>query len=322
MKGFSIGRAMGDGFGLIARRPLSVFVWGLLMVAPMMASFGMMLPLMAEVFADLPPEGAAAEAEAAYSQAMMAKMMQFQLGSMLANIAQYVGLAVVYAAIFRAVLRPRETSFFSLRLGMDELRVAVVGLAIGVALYAALMAVILLGAAIGFGVWSASATAAVVVIPVLILAAAGGAMWWMARVSLMAPASVLYRDFAFSQGWRLGAGRGWSLFGLQIVVLLCLIAIEIVVVLIGVGVFLALGGGATGWWESWAAAENPFGPINGWLAANWYWVVLACAVFALVYGVLMTLAAAPFASACRQLADGAAPAPAVAEPAGSPAPAA
>ena len=320
MKRFSIGRALGDGFGLMARRPLSVFVWGLLMVAPGLASLGLILPMMGEIFANMPAEGAGAEAEAAYSEAMIATMMQFQLGSMLANIGQYVVLAVVYTAIFRAVLRPRETSYFSLRLGMDELRVAVVGLAIGVAMYAAIIALVLLGVGVGLALWSGSETLAAAVLPLLALMLVGAACWWLARVGLMAPASVLYRDFAFSQGWRLGAGKGWALFGLQLLILLAILALEIVVVLAGVMIFMAVGAGATGWWEALADAENPFGMIGGWVAANWHWAVLAGLVFALLYGVLMTLAAAPFASACRQLAEDDASSPA--DAAASPAPAA
>ena len=46
MARFSIGTAIGEAFGLMRRRPLAVFVWGLLMVAPSVASMALILPMM------------------------------------------------------------------------------------------------------------------------------------------------------------------------------------------------------------------------------------------------------------------------------------
>ena len=79
MAGFSIGEAVGEGFGLIKRRPLSVFIWGLLTVLPAAAAMGFMLPMM-EAFTGSMVE-AAAEGEAASGampDSMMASMMQMQ----------------------------------------------------------------------------------------------------------------------------------------------------------------------------------------------------------------------------------------------------
>ncbi len=44
MRRFSIGTAIGHAFGLIRRRPLAVFVWGLLTVAPILGGFALILP--------------------------------------------------------------------------------------------------------------------------------------------------------------------------------------------------------------------------------------------------------------------------------------
>jgi hypothetical protein len=319
MRRFSIGRSIGDGFGLVTRRPLSVFVWGLLLLAPAFGSFALILPIMGEMFATMPAAGADAAGDNPFADEMFAEMMQFQLASMLLNIVQLVIMAVVYTAIFRAVLRPGQRGVFSLRLGMDELRVAVVGLAIGVVLYVATIVMVLLGGAIGFAFWGGDPVAAGWTLGVYALLALLGACWAMARASMMAPASVLYRDFAFVQGWRLASGKGWPLFGMMLLILLMIIAIEVVLVLIGVLAF-------SGFWAAngldWTANQdaNPFAGMNVWLTANWYWMLLGAAVGSFLYGVLLTLAVAPFASACRQLADGDAPAN-VPDVAGSPAPA-
>lgn len=311
MARFSIGTAIGDAFALVRRRPLSTFVWGLLTVAPTFLVLGLMLPVMADVLAETGATGP--------SDAMIARMMQFQLVSMVGNLWQLLAMAVVYTAVFRAVLRPQESSAFSLRIGMDELRVAVVGLAIGVGVYAALLAAMMIGAAIGFAAWTAGGqTALITAVGVMVLILVVGLLFAMARVSLMAPASVLYRDFAFAQGWRMAAGNALPLMGMMVLIFLIIMLIEIVLAAAGVAVFLGVGA-TTGFSGAGLAADaSPFAGTTDWLAAHWYWAALAGVMGAFLYGVLMTISIAPFASACRQLAESAPPAPAAGQ---SPAPA-
>ena len=108
MKRFSIGTSIGEGFRLVGSRPLTVFVWGLLMLAPTFGAMALILPAMGEMFASMPDADSAAAMDEAFSEAMFGQMMQFQLASMLSNVVQLVVMAVIYTAIFRAVLRPRE----------------------------------------------------------------------------------------------------------------------------------------------------------------------------------------------------------------------
>jgi len=306
MRRFSIGTSIGDGFGLVASRPLSVFVWGLLLLAPTFGAFALIFPALGEMIANMPTEDAAGAGDGPFPE-MFAEMMQFQLASMLLNVGQLAMMAVVYTAIFRAVLRPTGRGLFSVRLGMDELRVAVIGLAIGIGLYAAMIVLALLGAAIAFALWSGDPMVAGWAIAAYVLLVVLGLCWAMARVSMMAPASVLYRDFAFVQGWRLASGKGWPLFGMMLLILVMILVIEGILLLIGVVAFSGFGA-ASG--LAWAANPdaNPFIGFEAWLAANWYWAVIGAAVVSFFYGVVLTLAVAPFASACRQLADGDRPA--------------
>lgn len=315
MRRFSIGTSLGDAFALIVRRPLAVFVWGLLMVAPVIGMFAVMLPAMASM-AELTPE--TGEAADIMPPEFFAHMMQFQLASMLANVVQLLLMAVVYTAVMRAVLRPAEKSWFSLRVGMDELRVAVVGLAIGVGLYAILMVIVMLGVGVGFAFWGAGIEpglgVALAIFAALALALA--LCWGLARVSLIAPATVLYRDFGFVQGWRLAAGKGWPLLGLMIVIILIVILIEVVLLFGGLAIASVVVANSGVDWAASAADDNPFPALQAWFAANWHWTALAAAVASAFYGVFVALSVAPFASACRQLADSERPAEA------SPAPAA
>jgi hypothetical protein len=318
MKRFSIGTSIGDGFALIGRRPLAIFAWGLLMLAPMFGAVGLMFPAMGEIFASMPDPDAGAAGDAAFPEGMVAQMMQFQMGSLLANFGQYLAMAVVYTAIFRAVLRPAETGFFSLRVGMDELRVAVAGLAIGIGIYIVMIFAILMCVALGFGLWAQGAGVALSVCGIVALIMLLAMFWGLARLSLIAPASVLYRDFAFAQGWKLAAGKGWPLLGMMLLIYLMIFAIYIVTIII---VAVAAGGlvAATGSaWEGAGHDANPFEGMSAWAAVNWPWLVVGGLVLSWVYGAFMTLTVAPFASACRQLAETSKPA--VAEETASPEP--
>lgn len=308
MKRFSIGKSIGDGFGLIGRRPFAVFAWGLVMVAPMFAALGLIFPALGEMVASMPDPDAGAADASAFSEGMVAQMMQFQMASMLANLGQYVGMAIVYTAIFRAVLRPAERSFFSLRVGMDELRVAVAGLAIGIGIYIVMIIAVLLCVALGFGLWAQGEAVALWACGILGLAMIVALLWGLARVSLIAPASVLYRDFAFAQGWKLAAGKGWPLLGM--LVLLYLMILVIYIVVIGIAA-VAAGGVIAATGSAWTGAgpdANPFEGMSGWMSVNWPWLVVGGLVLSWVYGAFMTLMVAPFASACRQLAETSQPA--------------
>lgn len=306
MARFSIGTAIGDAFALIRRRPLSVFVWGLLMVAPSAATFGLMLPMMGDMMGAMAVAGQDGDAH----NAAFADMMQFQALSGLMNIVQMLVMVVVYTAIMRAVLRPGEDSFFSLRLGMDELRVAVVGLAVIVGLYVVMLVLMLIGVAVGFAVWGAGSPMNWLVITGLVVTAFLAIFLGMARVSLIAPASVLYRNFAFAEGWRLGRGQTGPLFGMMLLLILLVIVIEVVVV--GVGLAIVVGVGASGGID-WAAFHsqdmeaNPFEGMTAMFAANWPWFAVGAVVAAAIYGLLVTLHIAPYASACRQLAGSGTP---------------
>ena len=303
MARFSIGTAFGDAFSLVGRRPLSVFVWGLLILLPTATTLLVMIPMLGEVIASTDTG-----AEPEFSQ-----MLQFQGISGLLNIVQLLIMAVVYTAVMRAIVRPRETGFFSLRLGMDELRVAVVAVAVGIGVYLAMIVLLLLGAAIGYAVWQLDSPGNWMAIVALVLVLIVGIWLMMARISLIAPASVLYRDFAFVQGWRLGRGQTWPLFGMMVLLAVIILIVEMAVVLallaaFGVGAaFINLENA-----EVWANPANWGDPIP-WLMANWIWCAVGGVVVSFIYGMIMTLGIAPFASACRQLAESSTPPPA-AEP--------
>lgn len=301
MAGFSIGTAVGEGFGLIRRRPLSVFVWGLLTILPAAASVGVMLPMMESMGAmvQVGSHGDAGPGE--MPDAMMAQMMQLQAVMAPLNALRFVLGVVVYTAIVRAVVRPRESRFFSLRLSMDEVRVFVVSLALTIGVVVGMLLLGLLGAAAGAGLWQIAGPAKGLVIALLVIGGIVGAVLLGGRLSLIVPATVRFRTFAFAEGWNLGKGRSWSLVGVMLLLFLIIIGIEIVIggIMMGV-VFAVMGSGAVDF-ASLEAGANPFANMTGMARANWPWLAVGVVVGSMFAGMLTTILTAPFASVVRQL---------------------
>ncbi len=247
MKTFSIMDAAAEPFRLVGRRPLATIVWGLVMLAPSLLMFGAMIPLITEMAASgaFSPEAmAAAEADGGPFGEDMAAMMQFQLWS---NLAQLLGLltwVIVTTAIIRAVYAGRkgDRAFF-LRIGMAELQVAVVGVAVGIGVFFIALIAILLAAGVGFAVWQLGDPWRWLLYMVLGVAMVVGLLLLWGRLSLLAPASVHYGTFAFEEGWKLGRGKTWSLFGLWLILLLIAILVGIACVTLFFIVMLAAGGG-------------------------------------------------------------------------------
>lgn len=304
MARFSIGTAVGEGFGLIKRRPLSVFVWGLLSVLPVAAAMGFMLPMM-EAFTGSMIQ-VAAEGDTASSgmpHSVMADMMQMQAVMAPLNLVRFVLGVIVYTAIVRAIVHPRETSFFSLRVGMDEVRVFVVSLAIIIGVVLAIVLMSLLAVAVGAALWQFVGPAKPLIATVLVIGCILAALLIGGRLSLMVPATVRYRTFAFAEGWNLGRGKSWSLVGVILLLVLILIGLEIVIGGIVAGAMFAVMGHGGFDFASLEAGGNPFAGLPEMARANWPWVAVAVVVGAMIYGMLTAILTAPFASVVRQLSE-------------------
>lgn len=303
MTRFSIGTAVGEGFGLIKRRPLSVFVWGLLTILPAAAMMGVMLPMMGSMMAAAVDSAAHGDPESMgmHNPAMMTQWMQVQGAIAPWNFLRFVLGVVVYTAIIRAVVRPRESSFFSLRVGMDEVRVFVVSLAIIIGLVIAAVVLAVAGAAAGAGLWQFVGSAKGLVVTLLVLACILGALLLGGRLSLLVPATVGFRTFAFAEGWNLGKGKSWALVGVMLLLFLIIIGIEIVVGGIMSGVVFGVMGGGGFDVASLENGANPFAHLPDMARANWPWLVVAVVVGAMLYGMLTAILTAPFASVVRQL---------------------
>ncbi|MEY4555655.1 MAG: hypothetical protein RL093_774 [Pseudomonadota bacterium] len=247
MKRFSIMDAAVEPFRLAGRRPIATIVWGLVMLAPSLMVIGAMAPL----FSDMAASGAfspeammAAESDEMPFGDDMASMMQFQIWSNLANLAGMLSLVVVTAAIIRAVYAGRKSDrAFFLRIGMGELQVAVVGLAAGIGFFLVSILAVLLAVGVGFAAWQLGDPWRWLLCVALGITVFLGLMLLWGRLSLLAPASIHYRTFAFEEGWKLGRGKTWRLLGLWIILFLIAILVGIAFLILFLIVMLAVGGG-------------------------------------------------------------------------------
>lgn len=289
---FSIGEALASGFRLTRRRPLQVWAWGVLAAAPSLL-FG---ALTLRFFGVISVEDLAAKEPTA---AVMAQMVQFQAWSGLLNLLQALIGVVVAAAIFRAVFFPeRPVRFAGLKVGMDEVRLAVIGLALVVGFYAAAIVIGLIAFAIGVSLWFVSEAAAVA-LGLLVAAAAGLAVWGvLLRACLIVPASVALNDFAFVAGWRLGKGQVLRLLGLSLAIIVVVIAIELALLaLAAVALFLTAGVNVFSLAEM---LKHGAPPEVDW-AAFAGWGLAAFVPLSWLQGFLGTVMLAPYAEACRSL---------------------
>lgn len=304
MTRFSIGDAVGAGFSLIKRRPLSVFVWGLLTVLPAVAMMGVMLPMMGTMMDSAFESAAHGDPDSmGMNNPMMTHWMQTQAALAPLNALRFVLGVVVYTAIIRAVVRPKESSFFSLRVGMDEVRVFVVSLAIIIGVIIAGVVVVVGGALAGAGLWQFVGPAKGLVVAVLFIVCTLGVLLLGGRLSLLVPATVRFRTFAFAEGWNLGKGRSWSLVGVMLLLFLIIIGIEIVVGGIMGGVVFGIMGHGGFDFASLESGANPFTHLHDVARANWPWLAVAGIVLAMLYGMLTAILTAPFASVVRQLSQ-------------------
>lgn len=289
---FSIGEALASGFRLTRRRPLRVWMWGVAAVAPSLLMGALMLRLFgAMALTDMASE----EPSAAFVE----QMVQFQALSGLANILQMLIWVVVTAAIFRTVLFPeRADRFAGLKVGMDEVRVAVVGLAMVIGFYAAAIVIALIAFAVGAGLWFVSEAAAVAV-GLLVAVAAGLAVWGVIlRACLIMPASVALGDFAFVQGWKLSKGQVLRLLGLSLAIVVVVLAIELaLLVIVAVVLFLLAGINV---FSLAAMLEQGAPPTVDW-GVLIPWALAAFVPLSWLQGFLNTVIMAPYAEACRSL---------------------
>jgi hypothetical protein len=289
---FSATDAAFEGFRVVRRHPMALVFWTLFYIVVMAVAF-------AVVGGNLIGLTAAAERlEAAGGTPTPEDFMPLMQGYMsvfavLAPLSLAAG-AVLYAAIVRSVLRPTEKAFGYMRLGMDEVRVLVVSLA--------LMLLFMVGAAVVFGIvgvmagFASAGGGAVMWILAVLLALAGvaGFVWLAVRLSLAIPITVAERRFAILDSFKVTKGLFWPLLGMALLAGV----MSMVVSLLGTLIFLPVEM-ATGGLKTLAALEGQ--SLTATIQAAWPAVLGWIIVNAVMSALQVAVVYAPFSAAYRDI---------------------
>ena len=290
---FSATDAVFEGFRVVRRQPLALVFWALFYAAVMAAAFAMIGPsLIGFVTAteQLEQSGATPTME---DFAPLFQMMGLLFAVLLP--ASLITSAMMHAAIARSVLRPGESAFGYLRLGMDEVRVLVVSVVLFL-VFMVLMAVSsgLIGVAVGMTV-AAEAPALWLLVVLLVLATIVLFAWLFVRLSLAIPITMAERRIAIFDSFGFTKGRFWPLLGMALLAWVLSMVVGLLGSLVAMPLELATGGGITALEgledESLQVIlQSAWPAIGAWILIN---AVMSALQVAVVY--------APFAAAYRDI---------------------
>lgn len=318
MASFSIGEAYGAGLGLIARRPLSVLVWGLvvsvLRLLPVVLMISIAGPGIVEAWGEFVANAASGgdpqDGMRKFEQAMQG-LNAFQALEWLAGI---LAVGLMHAAIFRAMIRPADGGLFGLKLGMDEVWQALVYFCAVILIVIFSILILLVGAALGgivyllgeavgspLGGWITAFGMIAVALSCVI-----GIIWICLRFSLAGPATFAEGSFQFFESWTLTKGQSWPLLGLALLLGLTLFIVEMIIGGIFLVAFVSAGALESFSPESIEAFFSQ--PFETWIGQLAPWLIGSTLVGALLSGAFYAFMLAPFASVYSQLTAGAAPA--------------
>ena len=256
MAGLSIGDAVGAGFGVIRRRPMSVLAWGVVQLA----IAAMTLSVFGSFFIDLALQalsnvqasaGSKVPVAMPMSTDMIQRMMGMQSISMLLNLGGVLVRSVIYCAVIRAVLHPEQGRFAYLRIGSAELFVTILTIAAFFALTLAIIAPMLVIGLIVAGLAAAHAGTAAAIVGILGVIATLVALAYVAlRLSLVAPMIVDDGKMHLLDAWALTRRHAGGLFMIALCLFAILIAAEIVIgllaLIVGLGALGSVAGGLPG----------------------------------------------------------------------------
>lgn len=209
-----------EGFRITRHNPGAVVLWGVVwligLIAAVFATLPFVTPYVQEIVAAQGnPEALSSAAQAAISRAGFAVLPIV-----------FLVQAFVMTAVYRAVLRPSQKAFGYLRVGRDEGRMLIVGIALG-----AVSLIFNLGGSLLETVTTQAAGMVVAALVSLVLFVVSIVIG--VRLSLIAPLSFLRGKLAFAEGWRASGPMFWPLLGVTVLSLTMAVIVVILLVMIG-----------------------------------------------------------------------------------------
>lgn len=309
MAEISIDAAVGAGFSLIRRKPLTVLAWGLVQAAamvPFIVAYGVFLTAFLPYAMAHAGTGPTSPADVA---GMLGPMLMAE-GCLFLAIFVMLGVrTVVLAATWRAVLHPDQHRWAYLRIGKAEgfILLLFIGLAFAgnLVIIPLIPIMMIAGLLVAFHQWLAAILVGVVGFVALIMAI----IYLELRFSVVGPMIVGDGRFHFFEAWTLTRGKAGSLFLVGLCIVAILLAAEMVIFL------LALGFGAAGL----GLAAGGFGQLQTFFQSPPEAILLKLAPLFVLYAIaaipiaggFSAILGAPWARAFRDL-SAAADAPSVA----------
>jgi hypothetical protein len=299
-----VGDAALAGFRLIGRQPLAVVGWAVFIFVGAMLPFGLMLsvigPEYLAFFQAAAAQGAAGPPMAALA-AFQQKMQALVLLNPLIFVASMAVRSMLVCAVLRAVLEPQKSAWAYLRLGTQELWVALATLVGAIILVVGMMVAMIVVMILAGILAALKITAAAVIVGVAGWFAIIGVMiWLLARFCMALPLCFVERRFALFESWEFTRGYTGSLVTVGLLVFGGLYVTELVLMaVVTVGVFAAWPGllhdpSAVG-----AFFAQPF-PVVAAALAPWIalWVVVAAVLGATASAIVL----APLAEIYKTIA--------------------
>ncbi|MDB5676443.1 MAG: hypothetical protein JWM65_3425 [Sphingomonas bacterium] len=258
----TVGGMINGGFRLVRERPLAVLAWGVIyMVATLAMMATVFVPFMQLMMANA---AAPNSVDPAQTFALMGEMYLVDFGLLLV-------FTVLISAALRASLRPSESSFASIRVGMDELRLIGLSLVLVIAFFVMMLVLgIVVGivfaaiglAASGGGAPSGAGVAGIgigFVLMTLVIYAAP--IFFAVRLSPAYGLTMLRRKIVIGEAWSLTSGKFWVMFGGYLVLGLIMAVAYFVIALVVFIPAIAAAGGAPG--MVMAMSQGQFGGTLG-----------------------------------------------------------
>jgi len=199
-RSFSWAQATLAGFGVLRREPRLLLSWSLVGLVFTLAQ--QVMAVNADIFRKINPAS------------LTAMMLSFTGG-----LISIGALAIFSAAAYRAILTPQDRARARIRLGADEVRLALVWLVQGVLVFVpfVIMTVVV---AVASGSTDTHPLAVFFVDLTVLLAAMFVAGLLLARLSVAAPMSLMEGGWSLPAAWRLTRGRAWKIAGVHLCVVL------------------------------------------------------------------------------------------------------
>jgi hypothetical protein len=225
MAGFSATSAGVEGFRIIKNHPATIAVWAGVNILVTVGAFALVFLVAGSSFLAQMRSLEASAANGAPDIQAILPMLGAIAGALLVVVPIVIVVgSMLNAAVNRVVLRPTEKSPGFLRLGMDEVRVFLAQLILGV-LFLMVLAVIGVGVSVlgRFNGWLGFFGG---------LAAAALVIFLAVRLSLAIPLTFASRHLDLFGSFALTKGRFWPILGAYALAFICYLGLAIVFVIV------------------------------------------------------------------------------------------